>query len=67
MNHYLISQKDKPASAYCAGAQNAPSVCHLQNKPSPESYAAAFVRPLQLARGAPAIIARPIDAHASSN
>ncbi|QUB37763.1 hypothetical protein J5A52_01530 [TM7 phylum sp. oral taxon 349] len=51
MNHYLISQKDKPASAHCAGAQNAPSVCHLRNKPNPESCAAAFVRPLQARPG----------------
>ena len=25
-DRYLISQKDRPASAYCAGAQNTPSV-----------------------------------------
>ena len=64
---YLISQKDKPASVYCADAQNTPSVCHLRNKPHPESYAVAFVRPLQARRGAPAIIVRPIDTHAASN
>ena len=50
-NRYLISQKDKSASVYCAGAQNTPSVCHLRNKPHPESYAAAFVRPLQARPG----------------
>ena len=51
MNRYLISQKDKPTSAYCADAQNALAVCHLRNKPHPESYAAAFVRPLQARPG----------------
>ena len=63
---YLISQKDKPASVYCADAQNALAVCHLRNKPRPESYAAAFVRPLQARRRARlAIIARPIDIYVS--
>jgi len=66
-DRYLISQKDRPASACCAGTQNTPSVCHLRNKPHPASYTMAFVRPLQPRRGALAIIARPIDTYASLN